>query len=81
MPIDQLKRVYLGCERAASFGDLGTEGVMECSIAYEELKRRAFDGDFRRLKAWFDTQREAAQLVGRKLRCDGGDEPDGAIHA
>ncbi len=52
--IDVLKEVYLDCERAAVHGDLDTGAIMHCSEVYEELKRRAFGGDFRRLKAWAD---------------------------
>jgi hypothetical protein len=29
-------------------------GVMECSVIYEELKRRVFGGDFGRLREWSD---------------------------
>lgn len=56
MPIGELKRVYLDCERAVLAGGLGGGGIMQCSIVYEELKRRAFSGDFQRLKAWSDQQ-------------------------
>jgi hypothetical protein len=31
-----------------------TGAIMMCSVIYEELKHRAFDGDFPRLKAWAD---------------------------
>jgi hypothetical protein len=60
MPIDILKTVYLECERAAVGGALGSSEVMQCSVVYEELKRRAFGGDFRRLKAWSDVALAAA---------------------
>jgi len=52
VPIDELKRVYLSCDRAAAGGQLNTGGIMYCSIVYEELKRRAFGGDFEKLLAW-----------------------------
>lgn len=55
MPIEALKTVYLNCERTAVGGGQETSEIMRCSVVYEELKRRAFDGDFRRLKAWTDT--------------------------
>ena len=54
--IDQLKRAYLGCSREALDGGLSKPGIMHCSIVYEELKRRAFDGDFDRLLAWSRAQ-------------------------
>jgi hypothetical protein len=57
LSIEQLKDFYLGCERDAAAGALATEDVMHCSIAYEELKHRAFDGDFKRIRAWTLTHR------------------------
>jgi hypothetical protein len=55
-PIAGLKLIYLDCERMAANGDLDTSEIMKCSMIYEELKRRAFDGSFRLLKAWADTK-------------------------
>ncbi|TIM79229.1 MAG: hypothetical protein E5Y58_01595 [Mesorhizobium sp.] len=57
MPIRLLKDLYLDCEREAAAGALGTDDIMQCSIAYEELKRRAFDGNFARIRVWAETQR------------------------
>jgi hypothetical protein len=54
--IAALKQIYLDCERIATRGGLDTAWIMGCSVVYEELKQRAFDGDFKRLKAWADTQ-------------------------
>lgn len=54
MPVEALKRLYLDCERGVAAGEMRGGGVALCSIAYEELKRRAFGGDFGRLKAWYD---------------------------
>lgn len=56
LPVDVLKNVYLACEREAAKGDLDTSEIMQCSVLYEELKRRAFDGNFKLLNAWPDTQ-------------------------
>lgn len=56
LTVDALKSAYLDCERAAISGSLDTGGIIGCSILYEELKRRVFDGDFRALKRWFDDQ-------------------------
>lgn len=58
--IDELKRAYLSCDRAAMSGQLHGAGAMQCSIIYEELKRRAFGGDFERLLVW-----SRAHLSGR----------------
>jgi hypothetical protein len=52
--IEELKTTYLRCERAAMTGGLNDGRVVECSIVYEELKRRAFGNDFRRLRTWYD---------------------------
>jgi hypothetical protein len=55
-PIDGLKVVYLNCEQRAADGNLDTSEIMKCSMIYEELKRRAFGGNFRLLKVWADTK-------------------------
>lgn len=54
--IDELKSVYLTCSRAAIDRHLGSPAIMQCSVVYEELKRRAFDGDFHKLLAWSQAQ-------------------------
>lgn len=54
MPIEQLKGVYLGCEQAARASRLNGGDVMYCSLVYEELKEKAFEGEFRRIKSWLD---------------------------
>jgi hypothetical protein len=52
MSIDELKRGYVSCSEAAVKSRLDNGSVMHCSVIYEELKRRAFGGDFERLLAW-----------------------------
>jgi hypothetical protein len=37
-------------------GLLGGAEVKACSVFYEELKKRAFDGDFDKLLAWSRAQ-------------------------
>jgi len=64
--IAQLKSMYLACSDAAHSGELGRAGIMQCSVIYEELKRRAFDGDFTRLLAW--SRGQAAQQASREDR-------------
>ena len=56
IPLEKLKSAYLQCEQTAVSGRLGTGDIMLCSVLYEELKQRAFGGDFPRLKAWADGQ-------------------------
>lgn len=50
--IDELKSLYLMCDRAAVGGQLSSAAIMQCSVVYEELKRRAFGGDFGKMLAW-----------------------------
>jgi hypothetical protein len=52
VPIDELKTDYLSCNGAAISGRLNAGGITECSVVYEELKRRAFGGDFAKLLDW-----------------------------
>ena len=54
IPLDGLKSTYLACERTALSGRMESGAIIMCSVIYEELKHRAFDGDFPRLKAWAD---------------------------
>jgi hypothetical protein len=56
LSIEQLKQLYLSCNREALDRHLGKAEIMRCSMVYEELKRRAFDGDFDRLLAWSRSQ-------------------------
>ena len=54
MSIDELKSTYLGCEQAATTSRLNGGDAMYCSMAYEELKKKAFGGEFRRINSWLD---------------------------
>ena len=54
MSIHELKAVYLGCEQSAAAGRLNAGDLMYCSLVYEELKEKAFAGDFLRIKSWLD---------------------------
>jgi hypothetical protein len=64
VPIEELKSVYLSCDRAAISGGLDTAAIMQCAAVYEELKRRAFGGDFDKLLAWWKAQ-QPARSAGR----------------
>lgn len=68
MPIETLKSAYLECERAALDGRLAVGEIMLCSVIYEEVKRRAFGGDFARLKAWADEHLRPPSLAKRTRR-------------
>lgn len=64
--IDELKALYLRCNGAALQGRLGSAEIGQCSIVYEELKRRAFDGDFDRLLAW--SRAQSAMRTAQRAR-------------
>lgn len=53
----ELKRAYLRCSREAVQRTLGFGGIASCSIVYETLLRRLFEGDFYALIAWSREQR------------------------
>jgi len=52
-----VKRFYLGCSAAALRGTLDSAGTAACSIIYDVLLTRHFNGDFRALLAWSRSQR------------------------
>ena len=66
--VDALKRAYLACDRSAMRGQLSSGGIMHCSMVYEELKRRAFGGDFDKLLAWSNSQQPASQIGASRRR-------------
>ncbi|MEO8187473.1 MAG: hypothetical protein ABI580_08955 [Burkholderiaceae bacterium] len=56
LTIAELKTIYLDCDRDTMRGLLGGDGAKACSVVYEELKNRAFDGDFDKFRAWSRAQ-------------------------
>jgi hypothetical protein len=54
--IDDLKQAYLACDAQATSGRLSTSAIMGCSVVYEELKARAFGGDFEKFLVWSRTR-------------------------
>jgi len=66
--IDELKRAYLLCNRTAMKGSIEFTAAMQCSILYEQLKERAFAGDFYKLLEWSMTQSSKQDTVGRSER-------------
>ena len=54
-----LKEFYLRCNRAALRGGLGSGEAALCSVGYETLLKRTFEGDFRALLDWRRTQHAA----------------------
>jgi hypothetical protein len=67
IPVDELKDLYLSCERAALTGDLGTDDVMQCSLIYEQLKQRAFENDFQSIRDWTDSQLRRRNVADQRL--------------
>ncbi|MCW5634905.1 MAG: hypothetical protein KIT17_16340 [Rubrivivax sp.] len=53
---EQLKAAYLQCDRLVRSAPLEAGTAATCSVIYETLKQRVFDGDFHRLLAWSRTQ-------------------------
>jgi len=62
---EQLKAIFLDCDRQASAGLVDMGVAAYCSLAYEELKRTVFDGDFNRLMAWWRAHRVAVTSSSR----------------
>ncbi|WP_418315664.1 hypothetical protein [Piscinibacter sakaiensis] len=52
LTVAELKRDYLMCNRAVLQGRTDTPLIQQCSIIYEQLKQRAFGGDYGRLYVW-----------------------------
>jgi hypothetical protein len=50
--VEDLKEVYLLCERTAFAGAMSADDAMACSVIYEDLKRLGFHGDAARLREW-----------------------------
>ena len=59
-PIDELKHVYLACDLAASRQLLDAATAAHCSYVSEALLKRAFDGNFELLLAWWRTAKDTA---------------------
>lgn len=61
-----LKEFYLRCSRAAVRGGLGSGEVALCSVGYETLLKRTFEGDFHALLDWRRAQ-HAARVAPREV--------------
>lgn len=60
VPVDQLKAMYLQCERTASGSLLDAGEAAECSMVGEELLARCIGGDYSRLLQWWRAERASA---------------------
>lgn len=59
-PVDELKRVYLACAHTSTHTVLDVTTAANCAAVGDELKHRAFGGDFESLIAWWHSQRRDA---------------------
>lgn len=66
--VDELKRAYLLCNRTAMSGAMEHTAAMQCSVLYEQLKERAFDGDFFKLLEWSRAQSPEQNTDDRSQR-------------
>lgn len=64
LPPQCLRAMFRVCNRAAESGLLDLGQAAHCSIGYEALLRRGFDGDFHALMGWWQRQRHAPGVVG-----------------
>jgi hypothetical protein len=76
VPVDQLKAMYLGCERTASYGVLDGGDAANCSLVSEELLSRAFGGDFSRLLQWWREERASANTCADPRATPGPEQCD-----
>ena len=60
LPVRELQRLFLACDRQASPMLMSAADAAACSHAYEALLKRGFDGDFKRLLAWWQGERESS---------------------
>lgn len=54
--VDTLKETYIECERRAMLEALPEGEIARCSEVYEDLKLRAFGGDWIRLRKWLQKE-------------------------
>ncbi len=60
--IADLKQAYLKCERSAQSGHLSTGAIAYCSKIYYDLKDKAFDGDFAKIRSWYELSASVERL-------------------
>ncbi|WP_310567051.1 hypothetical protein [Hydrogenophaga sp.] len=59
--VRNLKVAYLRCDRAATERLLDVGEAANCSAIHEKLLKVGFDGDFKRLLAWWHAERIASR--------------------
>jgi len=75
--IEALQRTYLECDRIATRTLLDLASAAHCSMVGEELKHRAFGGDFEQLLAWWRANKQAGAegVTDSQMRDDSPDPP------
>jgi hypothetical protein len=61
---EQLKTAFLECDRLSQTVPLDFGTAAQCSVVYEALKQRVFDGDFERLLVWWRVEAKRAVAQG-----------------
>ncbi len=56
-----LEKAYWACDHATTHQAFDRATAMTCSVIYEELKAKKFNGDFCRMLAWWRQQRDVRQ--------------------
>lgn len=57
--IAQLQQAWLQCDRLASTTLVDPGTAAQCSQVHEQLLQRGFEGDFRKMLAWWQVNRVA----------------------
>jgi hypothetical protein len=65
---EQLKAAFLHCDRLATTEHFDAAAAAACSVVYEALKARVFDGSTERVIAWMRQQPGAAAGYGAGTR-------------
>lgn len=55
--VDSLKQAYLACDKKSREAVLDFDDAMFCTIFADELKARAFSGDFHQMIAWWQSNK------------------------
>jgi hypothetical protein len=63
MSVAMLKQAYLDCESRALTQQINSGEVAQCSVIYEELKLRSFDGDWKLLWKWTQRNLKQGQVI------------------
>ena len=58
LSLDSLKTTYLRCARASSEAVLDDATFQRCATVADELLKRGFDGDFDRMIAWWQMEKQ-----------------------